>query len=89
MVIGAVLSCECRHCSSGLILEGTGSHCTSNIDDSAALVEQRLHKITRFYTILPYPVSNKRAHHGRAQKKLFLILELADGRKRQFWEHLL
>ena len=59
-----------RHCSSGQILEGTGSYCMSDIDFSEALVEQNLHNITRWYTIFSYQVSNERDNHGWVQKKI-------------------
>ena len=46
------------------------AHCISNIDDSVALFEQRFHNVTRLYMILSYPVSDERAHHGCAMKKI-------------------
>ena len=70
IVIGPVFSYLCRHYSSGQILEGTGSYCISNIDCSEALTEQNLHNIARLYTILSYPVSNERAHHGWVEKRI-------------------
>ena len=51
-------------------------------------LQQHLYIIKKFHTILLYPVSNERAHHGWVfiYGGKFFILRFSDGHKMQSWE---